>query len=153
MTEDNNDEQPPTRRGMMNARQSAFLEKLVEMGSVSAAAEAANVGRQTVYDWLHKDPDFKNRYMQSFYAGGDRVEDEAVERALNGVVKPVFYKGKQIAQVREYPDRLLIALLKGRLKKKYAAIAAYKEPLYQGSALDMTPGEIREISRKLEEEC
>ena len=40
------------------------------------------------------------------------MEAEARRRGVEGTLKPVFYKGEECGQVREYSDTLLIFLLK-----------------------------------------
>jgi hypothetical protein len=53
------------------------------------------------------------------------LEDEAVRRAVDGVRKPIFYKGKpiricgEIVYETEYSDTLLIQLLKAYYPEKF----------------------------------
>ncbi len=97
----------------------AFLSAYVEMGNISQAAEAANVSRKVHYDWLKEDPDYVKDFESAHKASGDRLEQEARRRAVQGVDKPIFYKGDQVATIKEYSDTLLIFLMKGAMPEKY----------------------------------
>ena len=44
----------------------------------------------------------------------DRVEQGAVERSINGVPRPIFYKGEQVGEWRHYDERLTMFLLRNR---------------------------------------
>jgi hypothetical protein len=44
--------------------------------------------------------------------GRRKACDKAIERAIDGVAVPVFYRGRQIGEHRRYNDRLLIAALR-----------------------------------------
>ena len=78
-----------------------FLDALATGLSVSAAASAAGIGRQTAYDLRNRDPDFAAAWDDALEAGTDVLEDEARRRALNG------------------SDLLTIFLLKGRRPWKF----------------------------------
>jgi len=56
----------------------------------------------------------------------DALEDEAIRRAHDGTMKPVFHGGKKVGEVREYSDKLLIFLLKGCKPEKYAVRRKFK---------------------------
>jgi hypothetical protein len=94
--------------------QTVFLRELARLGVVLKAAQAAKVGRQTVYGWLVEDKRFKELYEQALEDAVDALESEARRRAEEGVIKPVFQGGKQVGSIREYSDALMITLLKGR---------------------------------------
>ncbi len=62
--------------------------------------------------WRQRDSDFA-RY-EATTAATKAMEDEALRRALEGVEKLVFYRGRQVGSFRSYNDRLLIRLLERR---------------------------------------
>lgn len=99
--------------------QEAFLTAFCELGNISKAAKKAKVGRQTVYDWLENDADFKKKYKKARKIAAGVLEDEAHRRAVEGCNKPVWYKGQKVGTVKEYSDTLLVQLLKANLPKKY----------------------------------
>lgn len=87
--------------------------------SVTAAVEASRVARSSLYLWRDEDPDFAREWEEAVEAGTDRLEDEALRRAKEGTLRPVFYEGVQCGQIREFSDTLTIFLLKARRPEKY----------------------------------
>ncbi len=49
----------------------------------------------------------------------DALASEARRRAVEGVLKPVYYKGKLVGFIREYSDTLLMFLMKAAMPEKY----------------------------------
>jgi hypothetical protein len=78
-----------------------FLDELADGQSVSAAAQAIHVSRQTLYVHREHDPDFAAEWDSAIESGTDALEDVAVKRA------------------KESSDTLLIFLLKGRRPEKF----------------------------------
>ena len=78
----------------------------------------AGIDRGTHYDWLRKDPEYRAQFEAAQVQAADRLEDEAVRRAYEGVERPVTVAGKR-ELVRKYSDTLLIFLLKGLRPAKY----------------------------------
>jgi hypothetical protein len=95
-------------------RRVAFLRGLEQGMSAAGAAEAAGISRSLVYRWRDHDRAFAAAWRRAAEAGTDRLEDEAMRRALEGVEKPVFWRGEQVGTVRTYNDRLLMLLLQRR---------------------------------------
>ena len=60
--------------------------------------------------------------------GLDALEDEAIRRAREGVVEPVFQAGLHCGNVRKYSDLLLIFLLKSRRPHRYAGAIPRDSP-------------------------
>jgi hypothetical protein len=48
-----------------------------------------------------------------------RLEQAALSRALNGVPRPIFYKGEQVGEWREYDERLTMFLLRSRQPARF----------------------------------
>jgi hypothetical protein len=97
-----------------------FLKQLAAGGSVTSAARAIETGRSTVYQWRDDDVNFAKAWDDAIESGTDVMEDEAVRRAVEGVDRPIYYKGKVVGAVKEYSDELLIRMLKARRKEKYS---------------------------------
>ena len=100
----------PRRRGrpaVPAARLKTFLAHLTETASVAGAAAKATLQRSTLYQLRKHDAAFAARW------------DEAMQRTLDGVQKPVFYAGQQIASVQQFNDRLLQFLLKAHKPETY----------------------------------
>ena len=93
--------------------QARFLAQFALCGNVLRSAQAAAVGRRTVYDWLIVEP-FKQLFDEAHEDALDQLEEEARRRAVDGVIEPVVSAGKVVTTVRKYSDNLLICLLKAR---------------------------------------
>jgi hypothetical protein len=91
-----------------------FLATLSQGGTVTAAAEKANIGRRTIYDWKESDPEFAAQFEDAYQRGIAVLEEEAVRRAYHGTERPIFQKGVQVGSVKEFSDSLLMFLLKSR---------------------------------------
>ena len=96
-----------------------FLAALRRGLSVGGAAAEAGVCVQTPYRWREADADFAARWHAAYEAGTDRLEDEALRRAVDGVDTPVYYGGEKVGDIRKYSDALLMFQLKGRRPEKY----------------------------------
>ena len=48
-----------------------------------------------------------------------RLEQAALSRALHGVPRPVFHKGEQVGEWRDYDERLTMFLLKNRRPARF----------------------------------
>lgn len=107
-----------TRRTVEKQRD-AFLDALAQTANVSAACKAAKVPRRTAYDWKDADPEFRKAWDAALELGTDALEDEAVRRAHEGTLKPVYQGGKKVGTIREYSDTLLIFMLKGRRPDRF----------------------------------
>lgn len=105
-------------RGNAEKRQRA-LDALRSGSSVSEAAKAAGVARETLWKWRQRDEEFAVAYHDAAEEGTDRCEDEALRRAVDGWDEPVWHQGVQVGVVRKYDSTLLIFLLKARRPDKY----------------------------------
>jgi len=101
------------------AKQSAFIAAYCVTASITKAAEASKVNRYAHYDWLERDPAYPARFERAKLEAGETLEAEAVRRAHEGVLEPVYYKGKPVGVMRVYSDALMQTLLKGFLPDKY----------------------------------
>lgn len=98
-----------------------FLEALAECGNVRIAASRATLSRDALYAYRQTHADFAQGWKDALQSAMELVlEPEALRRAVEGVNEPVFHAGAKIATVKKYSDTLLIFLLKGGLKEKYA---------------------------------
>jgi hypothetical protein len=95
-------------------RREAFLAALQDGRSVTGAALAAGINRTLVYRWRGEMPDFAAAWDEAVETATDLIEEEALQRARQGVQKPVFYRGEQIGTVTTWNDKLLMFLLQRR---------------------------------------
>lgn len=96
---------------------STFLKHLAENGVVGYAVKAAGVSRWAAYERRQRDAEFAKQWEQALESATDRLEQEAVRRAVDGVDEPVFYLGEECGKIRKYSDTLLIFLLKANRDK------------------------------------
>jgi hypothetical protein len=122
---------------------------------------------------MRKDATYPARFAEARERATQTLEDEAVRRAVEGVRRPVLYRGKQVyIQGKplfdiEYSDQLLIRLLEAFYPEKYgrhveqinlmdidpdkltlAMLDKIANHLLQ-KALGATPAVIAEIDRRL----
>ncbi len=106
--------------------QLAFIEALAETGSVEAAARRVGRSSNGAY-LLRRHPEaksFRKAWQAALDIGMQRVEDVAMDRALNGVDVPVYSYGKLVGKRTVYNDRLLMFMLRNRAPKRFAADGA-----------------------------
>ena len=84
--------------------QSRFLQEFSFSGNVLRSAQAAGVGRRTVYDWQQGSA-FKTLYDQALEDALDQLEEEARRRAVDGVLKPVYQRGARLGASASTPTR------------------------------------------------
>lgn len=112
---------PATRHdGWTPARQATFLRELAASHCVSTAARAAGMSRQSAYALrarLKGEP-FDRAWSAALLNRFDVLAEAAMERALNGVEVPHFYKGELVGTSRKFDERLTVALL--AMRKSFA---------------------------------
>ena len=102
--------------GWTPEKQSGFIEALAEMGCVASAAKAVGMSRESAYR-LRARTDaaaFRNAWEAALDYAYHRLGEAALDRALNGVPIPIFYKGEQIGGRRHFDERLTQFLLRVR---------------------------------------
>jgi hypothetical protein len=95
-------------------------------GSVKAAAHAVNMTPEGAY-LLRRHPQgasFRKAWEQAVAAGVQRLEDLAMDRALNGQDVPVYSYGKLVGTRRVYNDLLIMFRLRNRAPARFARGAA-----------------------------
>lgn len=96
-----------------------FLEDLRIYGNVHHACRAIHVQPSCVYEWRKKDEEFAKEWDDALEEAMDGLEQEAYRRGVEGVDKPIFWQGLQVATVKEYSDTVLLALLAARRPGKW----------------------------------
>jgi hypothetical protein len=62
-----------------------FLEELRNTPVVSAVCKQIGISRNTIYQWIKDDPEFKKKYEESMVQGTENVNDLAVSQTINKV--------------------------------------------------------------------
>jgi len=96
-----------------------FLNWVVELGTVSAAARKMGLSRQAHYFWMHEDSDYRRAYQRAREMANDLIEEEAYRRGVEGEDVEIYYKGEKVGTKKVYSDTLLAILLKGAFPDKY----------------------------------
>ena len=116
----------PRWSGWTPDKQIDFVEALSETACVVEACRIVGMSTVSAYA-LRRRPrahHFREAWDAALDMGVHRLEQAALGRALNGVPRPVFYKGEQVGEWREYDERLTMFLLR------------YRRPARFGPALD-----------------
>ena len=105
------------RDGWTARRQAAFLAALAITGSVSEAARRVSMARETAYRLRRR------QGAESFAAAWDAIAgrgglarrkvtpEERARRAIEGLLKPVIYRGKHVANQRKHDNSALLGFL------------------------------------------
>ncbi|TAJ39003.1 MAG: terminase [Reyranella sp.] len=97
----------------------SFLLHLARTGSVTFAAARAGLPRRPLYKRRAADEAFAERWEEALQLGVERLQDDAMRRALNGTERAVFRNGKQVGSVQQFDNRLLQFLLKSHRPETY----------------------------------
>jgi hypothetical protein len=73
-----------------------FLKVLAASGNVTRAALAVGITRMTAYRARMAHPDFAAQWDNALEGFADGIEAEAIRRAVKGVTRYKFYKGKAV---------------------------------------------------------
>lgn len=101
-------------------RTQALLERLVEeltrnCGDALAAAKACGCSLQFVRTWAKDDKVVADALLEAERIGTQGLVSAAIERAVNGYEKDVYYKGQVVGQEKVFSDTLLQTLLKAKV--------------------------------------
>lgn len=101
--------------GWTPERQRALILALARIGMISPAARAVGMSRKSAYDLLKRagpDSGFAKAWRVAVAAGKLIACSNAIDRAIEGVEVPYFYRGIQRGTRRVYNDNLLVAALR-----------------------------------------
>ena len=94
----------------LSIKQAAFLAAYAQTGIVTKAAQIAGIHRNNHRLWLNDDAEYAEAFQESHQEACDNIEAEMRRRAIEGVQKPVFYKGEVCGYITEYSDTLLCVI-------------------------------------------
>jgi hypothetical protein len=99
--------------------QKRYLLAYAESGSIRESSRRTKIVSAYHYRWLKDSPDYSVAYQQVREMYADVAEGAIRQRGIDGVLKPLSYKGKLTGdKVREYSDQLALAVIKA-LKPEY----------------------------------
>ena len=129
---------PGGRDNVTAQKKRKFFQTLSTTGSITRAAKAAGISRQHIYR-LKKQTAFSERFDKALDLGTTVLEDEAVRRATEGYLKPIYQQGKKVGQ-------LLFGSVVDYRGRKHIAFANITE---EGQARRLVPmSEYEEIARR-----
>lgn len=104
-------------------RQIAFIEKLADCGSVTAACKHVGMSRESARKLSRRTRgrDFRDAWDAALDCGYVEVEEAAMERSKKGVARPIFHKGEQVGEWRHHDERLTMFLLRFRRRHRFGA--------------------------------
>ncbi|MDZ3830761.1 MAG: hypothetical protein U0S50_02950 [Sphingopyxis sp.] len=104
-------------------RQRKFIEALASCACVTEAAASVGLSATAAYN-LRRRPDaaaFRHAWDAAIDFGMRRLVDAALARAVHGVAVPIFYKGEQVGERREYPEHLAMFLMRAHDPDRFGA--------------------------------
>jgi hypothetical protein len=119
-------------RDKRDSRKKRFIGKLAKQGTVSHAAQAAGVSRNTAYRWRQDDLEFAEAWDEAHENAVDSVENVLFQKALSGdTICMIFYLK---AHRPIYRDRLNIdiAQVKSEIEERMAQLRANPDLLARG---------------------
>jgi hypothetical protein len=111
----------PRHDGWTAEKQVHFIETLAATKCIDEACRRVGMSDTSAYE-------LRNRPCGAAFARAwdialeyklDRVEDGAIERSINGVARPIFYKGQQVGEWRYHDERLTMFLLRSRRPDRF----------------------------------
>ena len=122
-------------------RKRAFLRAYAKCGTITHAAKSAGIDRTTHNVWLKDDPDYPAGFAESRSMYCDQLELEADRRAVQGMQRFKFYRGRPIMVPSDlddlksppvpyvehvYSDALLLAKLAAHIPEKCGRRAEFR---------------------------
>ena len=111
----------PRHDGWTALKQIAFIEALAETACVEEACRRVGMSDSAAYK-LRARPcgmAFRKAWDAALDYSLGRLEQAALGRALNGVSRPIFHRGEQVGEWREYDERLTMFLLRARRPERF----------------------------------
>jgi hypothetical protein len=133
----------PTKKQQLKARnQAAFLAAYVQVGTLLGACRKTDLSRTVHYQWL-ADPDYEARFVTAHEEAVETAEMEMRRRAIEGVEKPVYYRGEVVGHITEYSDALLMFMLKAEAPDKYREKIQLLTPEVMAEQLEILRAELQ----------
>lgn len=109
--------------GWMPERQQGFIIRLTLSGSIAASAAAVGMTARSAYrlrDHPHA-AGFAAAWEKALGWGVSSRHDHALERAIAGKVRPVFYRGRQVRERVHFSHGLTVAVLNMAAREERAS--------------------------------
>jgi transposase-like protein len=118
-----------------------FIETLGAQGTVSHAAQAAGVSRNTAYRWRQDDREFATQWDEAMETAVDAVESALYQKARSGETVPMIFYLKAHREI--YRDKLTINVtqLQSEIEQR---IALFANAGSAGKVSDLLHSRVRE---------
>jgi hypothetical protein len=84
-------------------------------GDLAKACRALSINIRHLRIWLEREPEMHARIRAAQLDGYAHIESAAIDRAVNGVEKAVYYQGEVVGYETQYSDALMNTILKARV--------------------------------------
>lgn len=98
-----------------------FLAELSECASVAMAAAHVGINRTSLYRERRRSKRFAKKWQEACDLGVERLQDDAMNRALQGEARPVYRNGEKVGDFRRHDTSLLKFLLQSHRPEVYGA--------------------------------
>jgi hypothetical protein len=89
-----------------NRKKTSMLEALRNtLGNVTMACKVTNITRQTHYEWMHTDPDYKTEVESILDEQGDFVENKLLQAIKDGDTTAIIFYCKTKLKNRGYTEK------------------------------------------------
>lgn len=102
-------------------RQKEFLEAYADSFSIQRAADLSRVDRSAHYRWFRESARYARLFEAVKQNAANYLETEAITRAGEGWLEPVYYQGAVCGETRRHDSGLIQFLLRGMMPEKYGA--------------------------------
>lgn len=85
----------------------ALLNEIANTGTIWDACETVGIGVTTWEHLRRTEPELQKLHESALDLYRARLRRTIHQRAVEGILKPVYYKGQPVGEVREFSDRLL----------------------------------------------
>ncbi len=103
-----------SRAVLAKKKRKVFLDVLAQTGRVAEASRAVGyTDTATLQAFRRNDEDFAEAWDLALEAAANVLEEEAIRRAIEGVLEPVYYKGEVTGYKTNHSDTLLMFILRG----------------------------------------
>ena len=140
----------PRRNSITADRQRAFVGHLAATGIVAEAARHIGASLEALYNLRHKPgaEEFAAAWDEAIDRGVLRIEHGALQRAIEGVERPIVSGGKLLGWHRVHNEALVMFLLRQRRPERYSAAVELLlrpgQPLYQRIRREVLAEEARD---------
>lgn len=98
-----------------------FLAELSECASVTMAAARSGINRTALYRERERSKRFAAKWDKACDLGVERLQDDAMNRALEGEARPVYRNGEKVGDFQRHDTSLLKFLLQSHRPQVYGA--------------------------------